>query len=256
MIEDVKHREAPHNIFNLKDFFSGLMAGFAQTIVGQPMDYIKTQIQMAGRKLTLSETAKLIWKEAGLNIFTYYRGSSTMFLGNGLLVSQELGLNESFHRFFRNYVNKNDVELLPMYQVGLCGTMAGYFCSLIYTPMEFCKIQMQMKTYEFQKYRSGLHILYRMTIEGQWRRLFRGGLACNLREGLGGTIYFLAYEGTLRALMKPGQISHSDSSDTDIIIAGAAAGFFIVPVYPVDVVKTQVQSGFCSSYSESIAFCR
>lgn len=61
MIEDVKHREAPHAIFNLKDFISGLMGGFAQTIVGQPMDYIKTQIQMAGRQLTLKETVSLIW---------------------------------------------------------------------------------------------------------------------------------------------------------------------------------------------------
>ena len=73
MIEDVKHREAPHNIINLKDFVSGLMAGFAQTIMSQPMDYIKTQIQMAGRKLSFRDTAKLIWKEAGFNILTYYK---------------------------------------------------------------------------------------------------------------------------------------------------------------------------------------
>lgn len=115
---------------------------------------------------------------------------------------------------------------------------------------------MQMKTYEFQKYRSALHILGSKILEGDLRRLFRGSIACNLREGLGGTLYFMMYEGTLRAFMKPGQATHSDCSDRDIIIAGAAAGFFIVPVYPLDVIKTQVQSGFCSTYKESIEFCR
>lgn len=135
-----------------------------------------------------------------------------------------------------------------MYQVGLCGTMAGFLCSLVYTPMEYCKIQMQMKTYEYQKYRSAMHILVRKTLDGDVKKLFRGSVACNLREGLGGSIYFLMYEGTLRAFMKPGQTSHSDSTDMDILIAGAAAGFFIVPVYPLDVIKTQVQSGFSSSY--------
>lgn len=100
-----------------------------------------------------------------------------------------------------------------------------------------------------------MHILIQKIIEGDFRRLFKGGIACNLREGLGGTIYFLLYEGTLRAFMKPGQTSHADSTDRDILIAGAAAGTFIIPVYPLDVIKTQVQSGFSSSYRESINFC-
>jgi hypothetical protein len=70
-----------------------MLAGFALTIVGQPMDYVKTQIQMVGKRLSPPEILRLLWKQAGFNVFTYYKGASTMFLGNGLLVSQELGFN-------------------------------------------------------------------------------------------------------------------------------------------------------------------
>ncbi len=41
-----------HHILNLRDFFSGMCAGFAFTAVSQPMDYIKTHIQMVGERVS------------------------------------------------------------------------------------------------------------------------------------------------------------------------------------------------------------
>jgi hypothetical protein len=95
-----------------------------------------------------------------------------------------------------------------MWQVGICGTLAGFFCSLIFTPMEFCKIQMQMKVKEYANYKSAMQILVKKTLSGDFRTLFKGGLACNVREGIGGTAYFMLYEGYLRSTMRPEQTTH------------------------------------------------
>lgn len=95
-------------VLKFTDFLSGLAAGCVFTIASQPMDYVKTQIQTLGKRLSPVDVMKYIWDKAGLNIKAYYSGSSTMFLGNSLLVSQELGINETIHRFFRDKINKNN----------------------------------------------------------------------------------------------------------------------------------------------------
>jgi hypothetical protein len=48
--------------FQATDFVSGILGGIAFTLASQPMDFIKTHIQMAGRRLKLSEITTLIKK--------------------------------------------------------------------------------------------------------------------------------------------------------------------------------------------------
>jgi hypothetical protein len=145
------------------------------------------------------------------------------------------------------------MELLPLYQVALCGTLTGAVTSLICTPTEFCKIQMQMTSSQFSRYHSAFQILVDEIKHGDYKTLFKGGMSCLLRESIGGIFYFVVYESYLRSRFKPGQKSYSESSTKDILTAGALAGLNIVPVYPLDMVKTQIQSGVCKSYRESIS---
>lgn len=185
-------------------------------------------------------------------MLAFYRGASTMFLSNSLSNSIELGLNETLHNFFRNSINKDGQILLPLYQVALCGTLTGAVTSLICTPTEFCKIQMQMTSSPYQKYKSAFHILVRKVADGDSKTLFKGGVSCLMRESIGGILYFVVYESYLRSRFVPGQKSYSESSMKDILTAGALAGLNIVPVYPLDMIKTQIQSGVCNTYKESI----
>lgn len=121
-----------------------------------------------------------MWKEHGLNPLSYYRGSSTMFLGSGLLMAGELGLNESFQRLMRKFGSSRD-EMMPLHHVALCGALTGVFSTLICTPMEFCKIQVQMGVPEYAHYTGSTQILLRKAIQGDIPTLFRGGLACSGR---------------------------------------------------------------------------
>jgi hypothetical protein len=49
--------------------------------------------------------------------------------------------------------------------------------------------------------------------------------------------------------LAPGANSHAHSSVKDILIAGSLAGLaFWLVVYPLDAIKTQVQSGMAKTY--------
>lgn len=73
---------------NATDFFCGLLAGWAQVLVGQPFDFIKVKIQTAKQPSFSSiEIAKDIYRTYGLSGF--YRGSSSLFFGFACTIGTE-----------------------------------------------------------------------------------------------------------------------------------------------------------------------
>jgi hypothetical protein len=50
------------SLFTARDFVAGFCAGVSQIAVGQPLDLAKTYIQMAGRKVSITEVCKQLWK--------------------------------------------------------------------------------------------------------------------------------------------------------------------------------------------------
>lgn len=85
--------DAHKHVFTVRDFVAGFLAGVSQILVGQPLDLVKTYIQMGGKNVNPASIFKQIFRENGFNIFRYYKGASTMFIGNGLTTSYEFGLN-------------------------------------------------------------------------------------------------------------------------------------------------------------------
>jgi hypothetical protein len=71
--------------------------------------------------------------------------------------------------------------------------MAGALASMIYTVMEFCKIQIQMKTPEYLKYTGATDIFMGKLKEGKIQHMFRGGLSTMSREGVGALCYYTVY---------------------------------------------------------------
>jgi hypothetical protein len=56
-------------------------------------------------------------------------------------------------------------------------------------------------------------------------------------------------------MLKEGQHSHSQSSNLDILLAGSTAGFcFWLAAYPLDNIKTQIQSGNSKGFSQAIKY--
>lgn len=73
---------------NTTDFCCGLLAGWAQVLVGQPFDFIKVKIQTAqAPSASTLQIAKDIYRTYGP--LGFYRGSSSLFFGFACTIGTE-----------------------------------------------------------------------------------------------------------------------------------------------------------------------
>jgi len=140
-------------------------------------------------------------------------------------------------------------------QVSAAGFFSAIPMTLITAPFERVKIilqiqgQKQLGPGEKPKYSGGVDVVRQLYREGGIRSVYRGSVMTLARDGPGSAAYFATYELTKRYLTpkdengKPGKLSL-----TAVMAAGGAAGVAMwIPVFPVDTVKSRLQSGEGSS---------
>lgn len=122
--------------------------------------------------------------------------------------------------------------------------------TIITAPFERVKVllqiqgQKQLAPGEKPKYSGGLDVVRQLYREGGVRSVFRGSAMTLARDGPGSAAYFATYEVIKRRLTpknadgSPGQLSL-----TAVMAAGGAAGVAMwIPVFPVDTIKSRLQS--------------
>jgi solute carrier family 25 carnitine/acylcarnitine transporter 20/29 len=122
--------------------------------------------------------------------------------------------------------------------------------TVITAPMERVKVLLQiqgqnLKPGETPKYSGSLDCARQLFREGGIRSVYRGTFMTLARDGPGSAAYFATYEVIKRRLTpkdpetgRPGKLSL-----TAVMAAGAAAGVAMwIPVFPVDTVKSRLQS--------------
>lgn len=123
--------------------------------------------------------------------------------------------------------------------------------TLITAPFERVKVllqiqgQKQLAPGEKPKYSGGMDVVRQLYKEGGIRSVFRGSAMTLARDGPGSAAYFATYEIIKRKLTprdpatgQPGQLSL-----TAVMAAGGAAGVAMwIPVFPVDTIKSRLQS--------------
>ena len=123
--------------------------------------------------------------------------------------------------------------------------------TLITAPFERVKIilqiqgQKQLAPGEKPKYSGGIDVVRQLMKEGGIRHVYRGSAMTLARDGPGSAAYFATYEVLKRSLTpkdesgKPGKLSL-----TAVCAAGGTAGVAMwIPVFPVDTIKSRLQSG-------------
>ena len=123
--------------------------------------------------------------------------------------------------------------------------------TLITAPFERVKIilqiqgQKQLAPGEKPKYSGGLDVVRQLYKQGGIRSVYRGSAMTLGRDGPGSAAYFATYEILKRNLTpkdengKPGKLSL-----TAVCVAGGTAGVAMwIPVFPVDTIKSRMQSG-------------
>lgn len=154
----------------------------------------------------------------------------------------------------KNLVKSFSVVENEQYSVGQVSA-AGFFSAipmtLITAPFERVKVilqiqgQKELKPGEKPKYSGGLDVVRQLYKEGGIRSVYRGSAMTLARDGPGSAAYFATYEVIKRRLTPkdpetglPGKLSMPA-----IMAAGGAAGVAMwIPVFPVDTIKSRIQS--------------
>lgn len=121
----------------------------------------------------------------------------------------------------------------------------------ITAPFERVKVILQtqsqrLKPGEEPKYKGGLDVVRQLYQTGGVRSVFRGSAATLARDGPGSAAYFAAYEYIKRRLTPVDPATGRPSGElslTAVTLAGGAAGIAMwIPVFPVDTVKSRLQT--------------
>ena len=132
---------------------------------------------------------------------------------------------------------------------------AGFFSAIpqtaITAPFERVKVLLQIqgqKTLapgEKPRYAGGLDVVRQLYAQGGLRSVFRGAGMTLARDGPGSACYFATYE-LVKRRMTPLDAAGRPSGElslTAVMVAGGAAGVAMwIPVFPVDTVKSRLQS--------------
>lgn len=222
---------------------AGSCAGVVGTVLGFPLDTIKTRLQsQAGgaHQLGVGTLARTILKEEGFRGF--YRGIAPPLTALTILNTLSFACYSSAKKYLRvgqvGPVKCADGSTKFVFEprVMLAGIAGGPLGSLLSTPFEVLKVQMQMDNVTGQRYRNSLHAAQCIVTEHGIRALYLGHLVNTNREMIFLATYFGTYEHS-RAVFEQ-NLPRAIAVPVAGGISGALAWFIS---FPLDCIKAQIQ---------------
>jgi solute carrier family 25 carnitine/acylcarnitine transporter 20/29 len=222
----------------LDDAFAGFVAGVVGTLLGYPLDTIKVHQQSVatqlGPRLAMGAAAAAIYKRAGFGGF--YAGVIVPLCGITALNT----LSFSLYSHFRASLGLPRVRDAPLpldIRIPLAGALIGPFATVISTPMDLVKIQMQQSAHA-----RTLDAVRAILRAGGPASLYIGWRVNVLRETVFATGYFSAYEYSRERVLADAPPSLA------VPLAGATGGVFgWLTSLPFDTVKSVQQSASLSA---------
>jgi solute carrier family 25 (mitochondrial carnitine/acylcarnitine transporter), member 20/29 len=236
-----------------EEALGGFAAGIVGTVLGFPLDLIKTRMQTGGPTVArlgiLSMASQIIQTEG---IRSLYKGIIPP------LVSLSIVNTVSFtsYSFFRNvYGGQNGWDPIN----ALAGMTGAPLFAIVTTPENFLKTQLQLDNLQGSRYRNSIHGASILIQEHGPRVLYTGHVVNTIREGTFVGCYFFAYEGFRSMLFRlfhpfeeistttaatTNKTTSSSSVTTSFVIpmaggmAGASAWFMS---FPLDCIRAGVQ---------------
>jgi len=232
---------------SVRAFVSGGVGGIFAVLVGHPFDLVKVNLQTA-EKGTHKGAIDVVRK------ITAQRGAMGLYAG---VTAPLYGVTPMFAISFWGYdVGKSLVQRFSTVkdgqytpgQVAAAGFFSAIPMTIITAPMERVKVLLQIQGQKEgvkPKYSGSMDCARQLYKEGGIRSVYRGTFMTLARDGPGSAAYFATYEIIKKKLTPKDPVTDLPGklSLPAVMAAGAAAGVAMwIPVFPVDTVKSRLQS--------------
>jgi solute carrier family 25 oxoglutarate transporter 11 len=218
-----------------KPFLIGGVAGMTSTAIIQPIDVVKTTLQLRGG-ITVGEAVNRTYVRGG-GVGGFYRGLSAALLRQSVYTTMRVGL----FPVFVGIVPNAEKRLLP--KMG-CGIMAGGIAAFISTPTDLVLTRMQSDNTSMNevKYR------YKHVFDGLWRigrkdgvsALWRGGGVIVPRAMVINGVLLPGYHQSKQMLIARG---HDEDSIVVRAVPPLVAGVLSATVsQPFDIIRAHIQA--------------
>ena len=251
------------------DFWASYASGALGILIGNRLDVLKVQAQaglhlhppassttspllpttatstptrLAPSQPPVSEAATTTRSENVRRITSLFRGAAAPILGYGALNSI---LFMTFNRTIQtldpaipSYTKLAGVDLSKIWVAGAFGGLATWIVS---APSEYVKCRAQLLV----DGQGSSYGVFKDTLRSYGvRGLYHGGVITSVRDAVGYGWYFWSYELCKRLLL--GRRTHDPFGElraVDVLVAGGVAGVVTwASIYPLDVVKTRLQT--------------
>jgi hypothetical protein len=216
------------------DTLAGSFAAMIGLVVGSPFDVVKVRMQnQSGASIGVVSTIMETWGKEGF--YAFYKGLLPPLMGEAVLNSVWFGTYALVSKLLQADRSKD----LNFVQGCLAGAAAGVTGSFVYSPVDLIKVRAQMSREWGEQRKTPAKIIQEIwRAEGFWG--FTRGLSATLaREIPSMTLYFGIYNYLKTGLTR----SDGTISATGQIIAGGTTGALSwACIYPIDVIKTRMQS--------------
>jgi solute carrier family 25 carnitine/acylcarnitine transporter 20/29 len=215
------------------NYKSGFIAGITRAIISQPFDTIKTKMQTSNYKNSIN-CLKITIKNDGFMFL--YKGIAFPLIGNSFI----LGIQ------FYTYNSLNNFSSL------ISGGVAGLMSSFISNPVELVRIKMQMsnKLGNNKNYKNSFLCLKNIIEHNGIMGIFKGQQITTIRDMIGYASFFYVYENYKHNEKYFNYIANKNAV-IHKMIKGSLCGIALWgSMYPIDVIKTIVQSSLLEKKQE------
>ncbi|KAJ5718797.1 hypothetical protein N7488_004443 [Penicillium malachiteum] len=254
-VKAVEAKAVNQTVAQLRSLAAGAAGGLCAVVVGHPFDLVKVRLQTAEKGIysgAMDVVRKTVAREGlarGL-----YAGVSAPLVGVTPMFAVSFwgyDLGKTLVNTYSTVPVKNDTPQYSIAQISAAGFFSAIPMTLITAPFERVKVLLQIQGQnppppgEKPKYSGGMDVVRQLYKEGGIRSVFRGSAMTLARDGPGSAAYFAAYEYIKRSLTpkdSEGNVT-GDLSLSAVVAAGGAAGIAMwIPVFPVDTIKSRLQS--------------
>ncbi|RYP55660.1 hypothetical protein DL769_010086 [Monosporascus sp. CRB-8-3] len=240
----------------IRSFAAGGFGGVCAVVVGHPFDLVKVRMQTAERG-AYSSAVDVVRKSVARDGLRrgLYAGVSAPLVGVTPMFAVSFWGYDLGKQIVTSFSAPSPDGALSIGQITAAGFFSAIPMTAITAPFERVKVILQTQSQRLRpgekpKYRGGLDVVRQLYRTGGLRSVFRGSAATFARDGPGSAAYFATYEYIKRTLTPPpsldpatGRPRQGELSLTAITLAGGAAGIAMwIPVFPVDTVKSRLQS--------------